>query len=333
MQKRIRTVWILMCMSVMGLATGSWALRAGLLGADLDVGIVSGYLTVQGISDLTYVDTRDVTPTLAELQAYDAVLVWTNGDPLDPVALGDRLADYVDGGGRVVLATFGFGPGGQVKGRIMTPAYSPFTWNGSNYADSSLGTYNGSSPLMSGVASLTGHYRDNMTLNAGAQLVASWADGQPLLATNHFAEVLGINLYPGENSHLGLGGDYARLFANALGYVVPTYLAVYVTLLDYSGDPTYYNVKVELLQAGIVVYSAMAQGAPTRTVVNFPSVTPGTYDVRASSCTWLAQTYTLLLPSGPIGVGFTLDNGDLNGDGSVGLRDLGIMKKNWGKHS
>ncbi len=47
--------------------------------------------------------TSDVLPTLAYLQEYNAVLFYTTGD-FAPVGLGPILAQYVDGGGGVVLA-------------------------------------------------------------------------------------------------------------------------------------------------------------------------------------------------------------------------------------
>ena len=47
-----------------------------------------------------------VTPTLNDLLAYDSVIVWSNTSFQDSVALGDVLADYVDAGGGVVVATF-----------------------------------------------------------------------------------------------------------------------------------------------------------------------------------------------------------------------------------
>ncbi len=52
----------------------------------------------------------DGTPTLAQLQAYDAVFVWSALSFDDPTALGNVLADYVDGGGTVVQAMFTFFP-------------------------------------------------------------------------------------------------------------------------------------------------------------------------------------------------------------------------------
>src|SRR5206468_758837 len=47
-------------------------------------------------------------PTLQNLEAYGAVLVYSDASFNDSQALGNVLADYVDGGGGVVLATFAF---------------------------------------------------------------------------------------------------------------------------------------------------------------------------------------------------------------------------------
>ncbi|NIW98397.1 MAG: hypothetical protein GWN13_09185, partial [Phycisphaerae bacterium] len=58
-------------------------------------------------SSVSVVNIATVTPTLAELQAFDAALVYSDGPGYnDPVLFGDNLADYVDGGGGVVCAVF-----------------------------------------------------------------------------------------------------------------------------------------------------------------------------------------------------------------------------------
>jgi hypothetical protein len=339
MNRQLRTVRILMAMLVLGLATGSWAMKVGLLGGDTDTVFVQGYLQTQGFAsgDLTYIDTRSVTPTLSDMQAFDALLVWDLQPFLDTTVLGNNLADYVDAGGKVVIATFSFYGGGTVwtlSGRIMSPDYSPFTPVGSYFFGSTLGPYDGSSPIMAGVSILTGKYRDQVTLNAGATLVASWADGSPLAAWSHNGQVIGVTLYPGQNDQTGLAGDYPQLFANALRFSsLSAGLDVYVELPDFVGEPALYNVKVELLQAGTVLYTSWAQGTPTATVVSFSGITPGQYDVRVSAPHWLSTTVSSSLVSGPQTLSVTLVSGDLNGDGSVGLLDLGILKKNWGKHA
>ena len=66
------------------------------------------------------------TPTLLQLQAYDAVFAFSNDTPMSPIDLGDVLADYSDLGGCVSLATYGFSAQWAIGGRIMTAGYAPF---------------------------------------------------------------------------------------------------------------------------------------------------------------------------------------------------------------
>jgi hypothetical protein len=337
MHGRISIILMLACLLMICITTGAGAIKVGLLGADTATGFVGGYLATQGYSpsDLTYVDISASTPSAASLSVYDAVLVWSNQNLPDPVGLGNNLADYVDGGGKVVIATFCWDAGSpfQLQGRIMTSAYTPFTPVARLLSPSTLGTYDASSPIMSGVTSLTGFWRASVTLNSGAQLAASWADGSPLAAWNRGGKVVGITLYPGESTQAtNLGGDYAKLFANAIRFMTTTDFTVYVTLADYSGDLTSTNVLVELLQGGTVVYQQWGQGTDPRTIIDFPAVPAGTYDVRVSACKWVPLTFPIALTGGSIGAGPILANGDANGDGSVGLLDLAILKKNWGKH-
>lgn len=70
------------------------------------------------------------TPTLAHLQAYDMLLLWTDSAFQDPVAVGDVLADFIDSGGGLVIATFAFSRGVDnrwwVGGRLLDEEYRPF---------------------------------------------------------------------------------------------------------------------------------------------------------------------------------------------------------------
>src|SRR6186997_2558667 len=68
-------------------ATTSWNddVRLKILGSGLNLGGV------------TAVDAKLSTPTLAELQAFRAVLVYSDAMFNNAVLLGDRLHDYVDG--------------------------------------------------------------------------------------------------------------------------------------------------------------------------------------------------------------------------------------------
>ena len=72
------------------------------------------------------------TPTLLELQAYDAVIAYTNFTPADATAAGDVLADYVDQGGCVVMSTYAFSAPWKIAGRIATSGYAPLVDVGTN---------------------------------------------------------------------------------------------------------------------------------------------------------------------------------------------------------
>src|SRR5690242_2688760 len=68
-------------------------------------------------SQVDLIDAGSGTPTVDQLRAYKSVMVWGDSNFLDSNALGNNLADYVDGGGGVVIAVFG-NTGGIMSGRF-----------------------------------------------------------------------------------------------------------------------------------------------------------------------------------------------------------------------
>mgnify|MGYP005840430109 CR=1 FL=1 len=207
----------------MGMENGS--IRVAIIGAEdtLNLDAVQAYLLP--FSDLVVVDTVDVrysTPSLSTLLDYDAVLVFSDYAFFDAVALGDVLADYVDAGGGVVLATFvWYGTGFSLQGRIMTD-YSPFVRAGDSlYANATLGSYNASHPIMEGVTAIKGYFRDNVALTTDAELVAEWSDGYPFVATK--GHVVGMTLFPPpwNGTAQEWTGDVPTLVHNALLWSVP----------------------------------------------------------------------------------------------------------------
>ncbi len=221
MKFKLTLVCAALALSILG-ATPSWAIKVGLLGADLNNGNVSGYLTGTGqfaAGDITYINTNEVTPTLDTLKTFDSVLVWSDAQFSSSTTLGDNLADYVDWGGGVVAATFVFQSGDSLGGRIATGGYLPFTVGDNFYSAHTLGTVAyPTHPIMNGVTSLGGYYIDDVSTNPGATVLARWDDGTPVVAIGSVPNVVGISLYPGEATMNGLTGDYATLFANALTY-------------------------------------------------------------------------------------------------------------------
>lgn len=155
--------------------------------------------------------------TLPFLLQFDSVLVWSNyGHDLSDI---DLLADYVDAGGRVVIATF-MGQSTLGSGtRLNDPGYNPLAGPVENaYTIRTLGAYNASHPLMAGVSSLSSDYynADFGSLSPGATLVASWDDGRPLAAVNAAGNVVSISLFPDVITWAHATGDYRELFRNAL---------------------------------------------------------------------------------------------------------------------
>lgn len=169
----------------------------------------------------------NATPSLATLQAYRAALVFTSYTPADRVALGNVLADYIDWGGRVVLATFSsYGPAYDIRGRLASGGYLPFTTGSYLSGPATLSPVIPGHYLLAGVASFYGgasSYRTSVGVTAGTTLVAGWSDGLPLVAILPHAgggDVIGLNFYPPSSSvsygNWDTATDGARLMANAL---------------------------------------------------------------------------------------------------------------------
>ena len=198
---------------------------------------------LRAIGDIALVDEMDVevaTPTLEQLLAYDVVMAYSDGLFDEPEAVGNMLADTADGGRGVLLATFdwqGDGGGGGIAGRIAGPTYSPFAFAGhSLYATSLLGDFDRTHPLMQGVSELSAYYRDNVSLNPGATLVASWADGFGAVGTQ--GQVTAINAYfGGATSHLTTGDGTTLLHNSAWELFHPSLKAVTEADLDFGSAP------------------------------------------------------------------------------------------------
>jgi len=171
------------------------------------------------LEDLTDLDACGTPPTLATLSDFGAVLVWSNFAPSQPDALGNVLADYVDQGGGVILATYVFSQPWRIGGRIITGAgYSPFGVSDARFTTSGqldLAHSNTSHPILQGVGTdfyfTNGNYT-NPVLTAGATLIAVDTAGNRVVAVNSSGRVVGISIFPGF-------GNMGRLFANAINFL------------------------------------------------------------------------------------------------------------------
>ena len=171
-----------------------------------------------------------LTPTLAELEAYDAVLVYSNSGFADPNTLGDNLADYVDNGYGVVIATFAFYSGSiNIGGRIVDDDYLPFSQ--ASQAQGTLLTMvvdDASHPILDGVVDFNGgsssYHNSSIAIDNGADLIAHWDNGQPLIGalTPSAGTVVGLNFFPpsedARSDFWDTATDGDLILANALLY-------------------------------------------------------------------------------------------------------------------
>jgi hypothetical protein len=215
------------------------------------------------------IDAFSTTPTVAQLQAYRAVLVWSDSTFANGTALGDNLHTYLTGGGGVVIAVFAnTDPGAlSLAGAFASNGDHPFTVvTQTQGTELTLGTLLvPGSPLLAGVTAFDGgtsSFNNPGALAAGATGIANYSNGTPLVATQrkNNSLIVGLNFWPPSNDVAGYPNlwhsttDGVRLMTNALlnaGGVTTTSVssdanpAVWgqtvtftATVTDYAGVPT-----------------------------------------------------------------------------------------------
>jgi N-acetylneuraminic acid mutarotase len=181
----------------------------------------SQILAEPGVVAVDLFDGNSGTPTLAQLQAYNIVVPFSNTQFLDGVALGNNLADYVDAGGIVVQYGFShYGPGQPfgVNGRWLTGNYNPYTYSTNLVVGVAftLGAFNAAHPLMAGVTTLNSNFQNVVAPAGGATQVAAASNGNSLIA---FRPVSGGHTTIGVTAYVGTtavqNGDWGRVIVNA----------------------------------------------------------------------------------------------------------------------
>jgi len=182
-------------------------------------GLATFLMAQPDISAVDHFDCRTALPTLEYLQGYDVVIAVSDNNWYDRVAMGNLLADFVDAGGKLIVAVFCWADdnGWALDGRFITEGYSPFVnLGGDNLYDwADLGAFNASHPVMAGVTAAGDWYRDDVILGAGAGLIAAWNDGVPFVAEKNC--VIAVNSYPGDNPNFT--GDVFLIIYNAVKYL------------------------------------------------------------------------------------------------------------------
>jgi hypothetical protein len=194
--------------------------------ADVQTKLLStGFFSTVDVFDISR-----TTPTLDDLLNYASVLVYTDFGFADRTLFGDVLADYVDAGGGVVLATFSNASNSNsllIGGRFNDDNYwaiLPAPQSAGSHL--TLGTiYEPDSPLLAGVNSFDGGSNSFYVpgdLHPEATRIADWSNGVPLVVTRTMdtAQRVDLNFYPPSNavrSDFWLQDtDGALLMANAL---------------------------------------------------------------------------------------------------------------------
>lgn len=186
-------------------------------------------------TDVDVLDVHGTTPALADLQAYDAMLVYSSEIYQDSNALGNVMADYVDGGGGVVCMMFesghSLGSAYMMQGRWNSGEYYAIP-RGGHYAgtQATLGNVLDSEhPIMQGVAAFDGgpsSFRPAaVDVSPGSVRIADWSDGKPLVVTKLIGTTRRVDLgfYPVSSdvndAYWNASTDGALLMANALTWV------------------------------------------------------------------------------------------------------------------
>lgn len=161
-----------------------------------------------------YLDGSVALVPLTTLQNYTCVLTWNNHQYL--AGQGDILADYVDGGGKVVILGWALF---QCYGRILDdPAYCPLVGGSNQYSPVDLGTTY-AHDILDGVSSITGiAYWVTASLEPGATLIADNTGGSSLVAINAGNSVVAVNFVAGD--YISWTSDGWILLNNAVEYLM-----------------------------------------------------------------------------------------------------------------
>ena len=163
-------------------------------------------------------------PGLDFLSNFDVVLLFMNGIFDESASLGTQLADYVNMGGNVVVASFYFqgrsdsGVGSVGWGALES--LDPFTsTGGATYQAVTLESIlDPAHPIMNGVTALTStSYSSGVAAKTGATVLAEWDDGAPMVGfqTGPAGQrIVGVSLYPAATQTVT--GDVNTLWQNAV---------------------------------------------------------------------------------------------------------------------
>lgn len=156
---------------------------------------------------------NDLDPEDIDFRDWDAVFVWAEEPFNDPVELGDRLADFVDSGGGVVVGGYAFGANasGQdasLGGRLVTGGYLPLTQGGTHsgavgpqagdYGTQPFGVHESMLFVIRFYGGTGSFHTKGLAPTQNALVTMAWEDGDPLVAvkTAGGGRVAAMNFFP-----------------------------------------------------------------------------------------------------------------------------------------
>jgi hypothetical protein len=247
--------------------------------ADDDDPIYRGQIAAVSGGVVDFFDASVTTPTAAFLHTYDCIYTWANNAFADRVTMGDRLADRVDEGGRVILGAFcTYTLGNSLGGRIMTPNYCPVTSPaGNNHFTNSSYAGDGTTLFTGGVAAAACVCRDRLIGQGAGTVCGHYADGEIMVAYRPDGRVTYFN--GGGSDNLAGTGDWGRLIANGCNASPPTGRRI-LYAPAYVDDPVFRGQIAENT-GGVVDYFDAQSGTPSAlTLANYDCV-----------YTWVANSY------------------------------------------
>jgi hypothetical protein len=193
-------------------AAGPNVLLIQAIGPDYTANVIAGLDATGQVGTITDFDASAATPTASDFDGIDVAYVISDDGWADSAALGDAIAEFVDGGGRVVESTFSlYCPEDSlgVSGRWVDDGYgamvNPNPDCDQRDSDGPLGSVPvvPASPLLAGVTSFNGgtsSYRNDAVIAPGAVLIANWEDEFPTpfeaYTDAHAGCVVALNFYP-----------------------------------------------------------------------------------------------------------------------------------------
>ncbi|MCX7021830.1 MAG: hypothetical protein NTW26_06100 [bacterium] len=163
----------------------------------------------------------DSTPPVGVFSCYDVIVAGGTASYREPVIFGDRLADYVDQGGCVVVETgklMNWPWSGGIGGRWHDDGYCPYYSEnpGGLEGDEDLIIDEPGHAIFDGVSGLWDSlYRVDTILRSGAVELAHFPDSGGV-AVNAWENVVGLNYMCGAHNWTG---DGYLILANAACYL------------------------------------------------------------------------------------------------------------------